>query len=113
MSRSYKKFPLCRVQLWGRSMKRGKQCSNRKIRRKLKDLNIDIPNKGRYYKYLGLNKWDLYECKRCQTLKDTINEWESNQKERANGVKKFTRFCYYNPTLEEAIQDWKKSYLRK
>ena len=112
MSRSYKHFPLVRDQLWGKSMKKGKQCSNRKIRRKLKDPNIDIPSKGRYYKYLGLNKWDLYEYKHHQSLYDTIVDWERDQIEKANGIR-WWRSCQYNPTLEEAIQDWKKSYVRK
>lgn len=112
MSRSYKHFPLVRDQLWGKSMKKGKQCSNRRIRRKLKDPNIDIPSKGRYYKYLGLNKWDLYEYKHHQTLYDTIVDWERDQIEKANGIR-WWRSCQYNPTLEEAIQDWKKSYVRK
>ena len=111
MSRSYKHFPLFRDQLWGKSMKRGKQLFNRKLRRKYKDVSKDLPN-GNYYRKVN-NNYELYEYKHHQTLKDTINEWESNQKERANCVEKFTRFCYYNPTLEEAIQDWKSSYLRK
>ena len=93
-------------------MKKGKQQSNRKIRRKLKDISIDIPNRGRYYKYLGLNKWDLYEYKHHQTLQNTIDDWERDQIEKANGIR-WWRSYSYNPTLEEAIQDWKKSYVRK
>ena len=112
MSRSYKHFPLFRDQLWGKSMKKGKQQSNRKIRRKLKDTSIDIPNRGRYYKYLGLNKWDLYEYKHHQTLQDTIDDWERDQIENANGIRWWKSYRY-NITLEEAIQDWKKSYVRK
>ena len=42
MSRSYKHFPISRMVLWGRSMKKGKQVANRKIRRKLKDPNIEV-----------------------------------------------------------------------
>lgn len=110
MSRSHKHFPLFRDQLWGKSMKKGKQQSNRKIRRKLKNVYVDIPSKGRYYKYLGLNTWDLYEFKHHQTMQDTINDWEKDQIEKQI---KWWEFRYYNPTLEEAIQDWKKSYLRK
>lgn len=110
MSRSYKHFPLFRDQLWGKSMKKGKQQSNRKIRRKLRDISIDIPNRGRYYKYLGLNKWDLYEYKHHQTLDDVITEYESRQKGLVNG-----RYSYRKcePTLEEEINWWKSSYVRK
>lgn len=110
MSRSYKHFPLFKDQLWGKSMKKGKQQSNRKIRRKLKDISIDIPNRGRYYKYLGLNKWDLYEYKHHQTLDDVITEYESRQKGLVNGRHSY-RKC--EPTLEEEINWWKSSYVRK
>lgn len=112
MSRSYKHFPLFRDQLWGKSMKKGKQKSNRKIRQELKNISIDIPSKGRYYKYLGLNKWELYEYKHHQTLQDTITNWEKEQIEKTNGIR-WWRSYHYNPTLEETMQDWKKSYLRK
>ena len=112
MSKSYKKFPLFRYQLWGNSMKKGKQYSNKKIRHKLKNIDIDIPHKGRYYKYLGLNKWELYEYKSYQTLQDTIEEWEKDQIEKSHEVI-WWKSNNYNPTLEEAIQDWKKSYVRK
>lgn len=112
MSRSYKKYPLFRDQLWGKSMKRGKQYANRKIRRKLKDPNIDIPRKGNYYKCLGLDRWDLYEYKSHETLQEAIDEWETEQIEKANGIK-WWRYCSYHATLEEAINDWASSYLRK
>ena len=36
MSRSYKKFPIFRDNLWGKSMKKGKQYNNRKIKVKTK-----------------------------------------------------------------------------
>ena len=111
MSRSYKHFPLFRDNLWGKSMKKGKQVANRKVRRKLKNPNIDVSN-GCYYKCLGLDRWDLYEYKHHQTLQDTIANWERNQIEKANGIR-WWRSYSYNPTLEEAIQDWKKSYVRK
>ena len=52
MSRSYKKFPLFRDNLWGRSNKSGKQYNNRKIRRKLKDTSIEVGN-GKDYKEFG------------------------------------------------------------
>ena len=73
--------------LWGRSMKKGKQVANRKIRRKLKDLNIEVGN-GRHYKSLGLDSWNLWEFKFLETKQDAIDRWEQDQKELANGVRR-------------------------
>lgn len=112
MSRSYKKFPLCRMSLWGRnSMKAGKQYANRKIRRKLKqNPDLEISN-GRYYRYLGINSWDLWEYKFYETEEDVIRDWENNQKRIANGI--VSSRYYQDFTFDEAIQHWKKCYLRK
>lgn len=110
MSRSYKHFPLIRDQLWGKSMKRGKQLFNRKLRRKYKNVLKDLPN-GNYYRKVN-NNHELYEYKHHQTLQDTVTDWEKDQIEKANGII-WWRSCQYNPTLEETIQDWKKVYLRK
>lgn len=111
MSRSYKKYPLSRMSLCGReSMKPGKKWANRKIRRKLRNPTVECSN-GRYYKHLGLDSWDLWEFKFYETERDVINGWESNQKRKANGAR-VSRY-YQDFTLEEAIQDWKKYYLRK
>lgn len=87
MSRSYKHFPISRMVLWGRSMKKGKQVANRKIRRKLKDPNIEVGN-GRHYKSLGLDSWELWEFKSLETKQDAIDRWEQDQKELANGVRR-------------------------
>ena len=73
--------------LWGRSMKKGKQVANRKIRRKLKDLNIEVGN-GRHYKSLGLDSWELWEFKFLETKQDAIDRWEQDQKDLANGVRR-------------------------
>ena len=88
MSRSYKHFPISRMVLWGRSMKKGKQVANRKIRRKLKNPDIEVGN-GRQYKSLGLDSWDLWEFKFLETKQDAIDRWEQDQKELANGVRRF------------------------
>lgn len=111
MSRSYKKFPISRMVLWGRSMKAGKQISNRKIRRKLKDHTIDIGN-GRDYKRLGLDSWDLWEFKFLETKQDAIDRWEKDQKELANGVRAYRR-TVHDWSLEDAINDWAKFHKRK
>lgn len=87
MSRSYKHFPISRMVLWGRSMKKGKQVANRKIRRKLKNPDIEVGN-GRQYKSLGLDSWDLWEFKFLETKQDAIDRWEQDQKELANGVRR-------------------------
>ena len=87
MSKSYKHFPISRMVLWGRSMKKGKQVANRKIRRKLKNPNIEVSN-GRHYKFLGLDSWDLWEFKFLETKQDAIDRWEQDQKDLANGVRR-------------------------
>ena len=92
MSRSYKKFPISRMVLWGRSMKKGKQVANRKIRRKLKNPNIDVGN-GSHYKSLGLDSWELWEFKFLETKRDAINRWEHDQKDLTNGVKRLENFA--------------------
>ena len=81
--------------LWGRSMKKGKQVANRKIRRKLKDPNIEVGN-GRHYKSFGIDSWELWEFdswelwefKFLETKQDAIDRWEQDQKELANGVRR-------------------------
>ena len=110
MSRSYKKFPISRMALWGRSMKVGKQISNRKIRRKLKNPNIEVGN-GRHYRSLGLDSWDLWEFKFLETKQDAIDRWEKDQTELANGVR--TWRTQHDWTLEDAINDWEKFHKRK
>ena len=92
MSRSYKKFPISRMVLWGRSMKKGKQVANRKIRRKLKNPNVDIGN-GSHYKSLGIDSYDLWEFKFLETKQDAINRWEQDQKDLVNGVKRLENFA--------------------
>lgn len=110
MSRSYKKFPLFRDNLWGRSNKSGKQYNNRKIRRKLKDVSTDVGN-GKNYKRFGLDSWDLWEYKTYKTKQDAIYEWEQAQIEIANGVSSWK--TKYNETREEAIKNWYLFYKRK
>lgn len=107
MSRSYKKFPLFRDNLWGKSLKEGKRYNNRKIRRKLKDITIDVGN-GKDYKRFGLDSWDLWEYKSYQTKQDAINRWEQDQIEIANNINSWK--STHNTTLDEAIRDWRLSY---
>ena len=112
MSRSYKKYPLFRDNLWGKLMKKGKQVSNRKIRRKLKNINNDVGN-GKDYLKFGLDRWDLYEYKSHETKQDIINEWNKEQTEILNGVSSWRVKWLSDYTLDEAITDWYKSYKMK
>lgn len=110
MSRSYKKFPISRMVLWGRSMKKGKQCANRKIRRKLKNPDIDVGNGG-HYKSLGLDSWDLWEFKFLETKQDAIDNWEKRQKDLANGVQTWRSLQDWS--LDDHLNDWAKFHKRK
>lgn len=109
MSRSYKKFPLFRDNLWcGRSSGiNGKTYSNRKIRRKLRDVTIDVGN-GKDYRRFGLDSWDLWEYKSYETKQDAIDRWELEQAEIANGIDSWR--SKHNITLEQALIYWKMSY---
>lgn len=111
MSRSYKKYPLFRDQLWGKSMKKGKQLFNRKIRRNYKDILKELPN-GNYYKKIN-NNHDLYEYKSSYSKQEIIAEWYKERSELKNGIKSWKIKWLKDYTLEDAIIDWKKSYLRK
>lgn len=110
MSRSYKKFPLFRDNLWcGRSSGlSAKKYSNRMIRRKLKNVDIDVGN-YKDYKRFGLDSWDIWEYKSYQTKQDAIDEWEKEKSDLANGVI-WWRTNMYEETLEEALINWKKFY---
>lgn len=110
MSRSYKKFPISRMTLWGRSMKKGKQFSNRKIRRKLKDPTIEVGNGGHFRCY-GLDSWDLWEFKFLETKQDAINRWEKDQIETEYGIRGWR--TVHDWSLEDAINDWAKFHKRK
>lgn len=110
MSRSYKKFPLFRDVLWGKSMKKGRQYSNRKIRRKLRDSNIDVGN-GRDYKRFGLNTWDLWEYKSLITKQDAIERYEKEQLEYENGVR--SKKLKFEWSLADELNSWAKFHKRK
>lgn len=110
MSRSFKKFPQYRDNLWGRSLKDGKRYNNRKIRRKLKNIEIQV-NKGKGYRRYGIDSWDLWEFKSYQTKQDAINDWTKDQIEIKYGISPWK--AYHKITKEEAIKYWYKTYRRK
>lgn len=111
MSRSYKKYPLFRDCLWGKSMKKGKQYFNRKLRRVYKDVEKDIPNGNGYRKIYS--NYDLYEYKSSYTKQEIIDEWYEDQAEILNGVRTWRSKWLAEYSLEEAIADWYKSYKAK
>lgn len=110
MSRSYKHFPISRMVLWGRSMKKGKQVANRKIRRKLKDLDIEVGN-GRHYKSLGIDSWDLWEFRFLETKQDAIEQWETEQKLIANNIQSWKTLKDWS--LDDQLNNWAKFHKRK
>ena len=110
MSRSYKHFPISRMVLWGRSMKKGKQVANRKIRRKLKDLDIEVGN-GRHYKSLGIDSWDLWEFRFLETKQDAIEQWETEQKLIANNIQSWKTLKDWS--LDDQLNNWTKFHKRK
>lgn len=110
MSRSYKHFPISRMVLWGRSMKKGKQVANRKIRRKLKNPDIEVGNGG-YYKSLGLDSWDLWEFKFLETKQDAIERYEKEQLEYENGVR--SKKLKFEWNLADELNSWAKFHKRK
>lgn len=113
MSRSYRKYPCSRMTLWGkhnRSMKPAKQYSNRMVRKKLKNPYLEISN-GKYYKYLGLDSWDIYEYKFYKSKQEVVREWECRQVELAYNIRTWKHYRDY--TLEEELNEWKKYYMRK
>lgn len=110
MSRSYKKVPINRMALWGRSMKKGKQCANRKIRRKLKNPNVDVGD-GRHYRSLGLDSHELWEFKFFETKQAAINRWKKDQIEIEYGIRSWR--TVHSWSLEDAINDWARYHKRK
>ena len=108
MSRSYRKYPLLRDCLWGKSMKKGKQYFNRRLRRIYKNIDLNLPNNN-YYRKLNSN-YELYEYKSSYTKKEIITNWYRQQTELVNGVKGWRAKWLVEYSLEQALADWKKSY---
>lgn len=106
MSRSYKKFPRIRA-YYGKSGKYGRNQANRKIRRL--PIDYDIPN-GRGFKKLN-ESCDIWDYSFVQFKEWAIEEWEKEEAEIINDIYSWRR--KYHTTLEDALVDWKKSYLIK
>jgi hypothetical protein len=91
-------------------MKKGKQVANRKIRRKLKNPNIEVGN-GRHYKSLGIDSWDLWEFKFLETKQDAIEQWETEQKLIANNIQSWKTLKDWS--LDDQLNNWAKFHKRK
>lgn len=106
MSRSYKKFPQVRA-YYGQSGKFGRKQANKKIRKL--PLDYGIPN-GRSFKklYESCNIWDYSFT---QFKEWEIQDWEEVEARIENGVHSWK--ARYHTSLEEALTDWKKTYLSK
>ena len=105
MSRSRKKFPIVKCE---NSCKVGKKFANRRVRR-YKDF---IPN-GKDYKKLYCS-WDICDYYFCLFEEEVRRRWYAKQKDIQNNVSNWINDSNYeNNTLEEALIEWKKTYLNK
>lgn len=102
MSRSYKKYPLIKCET---SCKFGKRQANKCIRNL--PINEDIPNGRAYKKYYC--SWNICDYKCVEFKEWVIQKWYANQKDKLYGVRNYTHYAD-EPTLEEELNLWKKSY---
>ena len=99
MSRSRKKTPIVKDN--GKGKKTAKSLANRKVRRKLKDLDYKIADGKAYRK--ESESWDIADYVSRWTREDAVKEYEEGR-----FIDK-DRF----PTLESFILFWEKCMLRK
>lgn len=105
MSKSRRKFPIVKCE---DSCKIGKKFANRRVRR----YKGDIP-KGKGYKRLYCS-WDICDYYFSVSEEDIKRQWYAKQKALAQGVDDWTLGTNYSDmTLEEALIEWKKTYLNK
>ena len=104
MSRSYKHFPFAKDR---QSCKWGKRYCNKKVRK-----TKDIPN-GKAYKKI-LEPWDFIYDYSCTEFEEwVIKSYNAHQKDKANGVKNWVHSWGDYDDLEDALNNWKKYYIRK
>ena len=104
MSRSYKRYPLIKSIESG---KFGKKQANKKVRNtKL----LDIPNGNSYRKIYETTEIREYES--VEFKEWVIEKFYSKQKDKLYNVDNYTHWYSYD-TLEEALLDWKRTYIRK
>ena len=98
MSRSYKKFPICKDPA-GKFMKR---FANKRVRH-----TLDIPSGGSYKKCF--ESWDISDWCWIWTREQAIKDWD---RAHANSVGYSWVRNHFN-TLEEYLQYWEKCTKRK
>lgn len=104
MSRSYKKTPYC-----GDNKSNGmKKVANHKVRRLLKNPDVDFPHKA-YRK--AFCSWDICDYKYIQS------SFESYYRDELRRWAEWRRYSWYKekpkPTREECWKDYCKIYIRK
>jgi hypothetical protein len=104
MARSVKKNPVQKyAPVCG---KIGKQFANRRVRRFNKDLSS-----GNAYKKL-YETWDIHDCVDRTTLKTHLARWvKYGAVCKVRGWDEKSNF--YGANYQEAVNKWKKSYIRK
>lgn len=105
MSRSKRKYPIVKCE---KSCKTGKRFANRRVRR----YKGFISN-GKDYKRLYCS-WDICDYYFSIFEEDVRRKWYARQKDIKNGVRNWANGSNYeNISLEEALLEWKKTYLNK
>ena len=118
MSRSHKHSPICNDGKRG-STKNTKSIANRMVRRR--DNRIvkgylyqdpiyrdEIVLDGKAYKKYYCS-WNICDYKCVEFKEWVIQKWYANQKDKLYGVRNYTHYAD-EPTLEEELNLWKKSY---
>ena len=90
MSRSFKRYPICKQQ----ASKGMKRFANKKVRH-----TLDLPN-GKAYKKC-FESWEISDWCYLWTENDAIREWEEYEHN------------HKNYTLKEFLNHWKKKTIRK
>lgn len=105
MSRSVKKHPI--IKFAPRQGWIGKRFANKKVRR----FAGEIPN-GKAYRKL-YESWEIHDCVSRETLNEYLKSWGDwfDFCDR-NGYDHYDR-DHYGRTIQDAINKWKKVYLRK
>lgn len=102
MSRSYKKTPIVKDNIGGKT---GKRFANKKVRR----LKNELFKRKEYKK--AYESWDINDYISYYTLEEAIKDWYKEEKEN------FPRELAWRhnefKTLEKWIQHWKKMMLGK
>jgi len=105
MSRSYKKNPFC-TDHKRRWTKERKQLANRTVRRRVKDMNEDMPARLPHKKMT--ESWNISDYGWRMTREEAI-EWYLYKAEHEASE----YFLNHYPTLEAWLKYWEKCHRRK